>query len=712
MLNFLNTNLISQIQPFRGESRSEWLAYEPEYDQQYSVPSSTQPIPTPTQPINASQTPIPDPAHHHSDSLGRNSERSVHTNPRNRRQQSPKTTIPQTENPFEPTENPFEPLNLISDSETYETRLDDPDAVTEQQHDEIDPNSTPQQTHDPATETSSEDLLWPIALRKGKRSCTQHPIAKYVSYKKLSPHMKTFVVNVEKESIPRNFEEAISDPKWKQAIEEELRALHKNGTWKITDLPRGKSVVSSKWVFTVKYNPDGSVNKYKARLVARGFTQTYGIDYQETFAPVAKLNTIKVLLSLVANLEWPLHQMDVKNAFLNGDLEEEVYMEVPLGLRSSDNSSKVCKLYKSLYGLKQSPRAWFGRFTRAIKSWGYKQCQADDTLFIKDRDGRRTILIVYVDDIVLTGDDEEEITMLKKNLALEFEIKDLGSLRYFLGMEVARTQKGISVSQRKYTMDLLQETGMLGARPAHTPMELNQKLTIRPNATAVNQERYQKLVGKLIYLSHTRPDICFPVSVVSQFSSNPQKEHMTAVYRILRYLKKTPGLGLFFGKGDSRNIELFTDADWGGSKIDRRSTTGYCTYVWGNLVTWRSKKQPVVSRSSAESEYRALSLGVCEGMWVMRLLKEIKAEQEGPIKVWCDNMSTIRIANNPIHRDRMKHVEIDRHFIREKLEAKVMDLSYIPSEKQAADIMTKSLTQGKFEGLRSKLGMINIYSPA
>ena len=279
-------------------------------------------------------------------------------------------------------------------------------------------------------------------------------------------------------------------------------------------------------------------------------------------------------------------------------------------------------------------------------------------------------------------------------------------------MEVARSHKGITVCQRKYTLDLLKETGMLGARPANTPMELNQKLTIKPNGKEVNKERYQRLVGKLIYLSHTRPDISYPVSVVSQFSCSPQEEHMIAVYRILRYLKKTPGQGLFFAKNTSREVELFTDADWAGSKKDRRSTTGYCSYVWGNLVTWRSKKQPVVSRSSAESELRALALGICEGMWLKRLLAELQIKGCTPINVWCDNMSAIKMANNPVHHDRTKHVEIDRHFIKEKVDNSVIKLAYVPSRNQIADVMTKSLTQEKFESFKSKLGMVNIYSPA
>ena len=220
-----------------------------------------------------------------------------------------------------------------------------------------------------------------------------------------------------------------------------------------------------KWIFTIKYNADGSVNRYKARLVAKGFTQTYGTDYQETFAPIAKLNTIRFLLSLAANLDWPLHQLDVKNAFLNSDLEDEVYMEIPPGFETISDVNKVCKLQKSLYGLKQSPRAWFDRFTRAVKKHGYSQGQVDHTLFTKfSRNGKIAILIVYVDDIIVTRDYTKEMDCLKEVLAREFEIKDLGTLKYFLGMEIARSKKGIVVSQRKYILDLL--TGMLGCKPA------------------------------------------------------------------------------------------------------------------------------------------------------------------------------------------------------------------------------------------------------
>ena len=364
----------------------------------------------------------------------------------------------------------------------------------------------------------------------------------YISYAGLSPNFYAFVSKISSIQVPNTIQEALKVPEWKSAIWEEIQALEKNGTWELAELPRGKNPVGCKWIFTVKHKADGSVERFKARLVAKGFTQSYGIDYKETFAPVAKLNTIKVLLSLALNLDWPLHQLDVKNAFLNDDLEEGVYMEVPPGLETHMNSNKVCKLKKSLYGLKQSPRAWFERFTKAVKKCGFFQCQTDHTLFVKHSSGGRiTVLIVYVDDIILTGDDEKEMDGLKKFLAREFEIKDLGNLKYFLGMEVARSRKGISVSQRKYVLDLLKETGMMDCKPAETPMDSTCKLGTIKDSAPVDKGMYQRLVGKLIYLSHTRPDIGFSVSVVSQFMNNPTEEHLTAVFRILRYLKLNPG---------------------------------------------------------------------------------------------------------------------------------------------------------------------------
>ncbi|KAG8503428.1 hypothetical protein CXB51_001585 [Gossypium anomalum] len=520
---------------------------------------------------------------------------------------------------------------------------------------------------------------FPIAIRKGVRQCTKHPIEKFTGYNSLMPSFQVFTATLDKEQVPTSIAEALKDPKWRRAVEEEICALEKNPTWTITDLPQGKKAVGCKWIFVVKYNSNGSIQRYKARLVARGFTQTYGIDFTETFAPVAKLNTIRVLLSLAVNCDWKLHQLDVKNAFLNGKLEEEVYMQLPPGSKSIEGSNKSL---------------------------------ADHTLFIKvTSTNKKAILIVYVDDIILTGNDEEEISNLKKLLNREFETKDLGKLRYFLGMEGARSKEGLVINQRKYVFDLLKETGFLGYKPADTPMEANLRFN-KEDGSLVDREKFQRLVGKLIYLSLTRPDIAFPVNLISQHMTNPTEEHMAAANRILKYLKKTPGHGLMFKKTQDRTVKIFIDSSWAGDLTERRSTSGYCTFVWVNLTTWRSKKQSIVSRSSAEAEFRALALGICEGIWLLKLLKELGTNQEDHFEVLCDDQSAIQIAKNPVQHDRTKHVEIDRHFIADQVNKKTATLSYIPSEGQIADILTKALPKPVFNKFLFKLGLYNVYSPA
>ncbi|CAL8988819.1 unnamed protein product [Prunus brigantina] len=276
---------------------------------------------------------------------------------------------------------------------------------------------------------------------------------------RLSESRVHYVKQLANISVPNSVIEALEDPKWKEAMNEEMRALQKNVTWELVPLPHGKKTVGRRWIYTVKLKADGSVERYKARLVAKGYTHRYRIDYKETFAPVAKINTIRVLLSLTANLDWPLHQFDVKNAFLHGDLEEEVYMDLPPGCNSApDKKNKVCKLRKSLYGLKQSPRTWFGRFTKSMKNFGYTQSNSDHTLFLKRDEGKLTALIVYVDDIIVTRNNAEEQLKLQTYLSQQFEMKDLGDLKYFLRIEVARSKTGIFLSQRKYVMDLLTET--------------------------------------------------------------------------------------------------------------------------------------------------------------------------------------------------------------------------------------------------------------
>ncbi|RVW92416.1 Retrovirus-related Pol polyprotein from transposon RE1 [Vitis vinifera] len=421
-------------------------------------------------------------------------------------------------------------------------------------------------------------------------------------------------------AIPNSVQEALADPRWKAAMNEEMKSLQKNETWELVE----------------------------SRLVAKGYTQTYGIDYTETFAPVAKINTVRVLLSLVANLDWSLQQFDVKSVFLHGELSEEVYMDLPPGCMVPEKQcQKVCKLKKSLYGLNQSSRAWFERFTKSMRAFGYRQSNSDHTLFLKKQHGKITSLIVYVDDMVVTGNDPEERKALQNYLSREFEMKDLGPLKYFLGIEVSRSSEGIFLSKKKYALDLLQETGMSGCQPVNTPIEKGLKLCVEPNQVSTDKGRYQRLVGRLMYLAHTRPDLAYALSVVSQYMHNPREQHMNAVMRILRYLKNAPRKGILFAKN-----------------VDHQS---------GNLVTWKSKKQNVVARSSAEAEFRGMALGLCEALWLRLLLHDLGYLSRQPIRLFCDNKAACDIAHNPVQHDRIKHVEVDRFFIKEKLDDKIVN---------------------------------------
>ncbi|PRQ60568.1 putative RNA-directed DNA polymerase [Rosa chinensis] len=572
---------------------------------------------------------------------------------------------------------------------------------------------------EPNTETEPSHKL-PFRKNRGQpkaqyepdpKAKAKYPISNYMSSHRLSKSYASFVFHLSAIIIPNKVQDALADRKWTKAMEEEMEALQKSQTWELVPKPAGKRIVGCRWIYTLKYAADGTLDRYKARLVAKGYTQTYGIDYQETFAPVAKMNTVRVLLSLAANLDWPLKQFDVKNAFLHGDLKEEVYMDLPPGYSLPSQAGMVCKLKKSLYGLKQSPRAWFGRFSQSMKQFGYKQSNSDHTLFLKHRKDKLTALIIYVDDMIVTGNDPEEVKKLEAHLSSVFEMKDLGGLKYFLGIEVARSKEGISLSQRKYVVDLLIETGLLACQPADTPMEQNHKLAEYPDQVPTNKERYQRLVGKLIYLSHTRPDIAYAVSVVSQFMHAPSEDHMHAVHRILRYLKTNPGKGIMFSKNNHTDIAGYTDADWAGSITDRRSTSGYFTFVGGNLVTWRSKKQKVVARSSAEAEYRGMAHGVCEMLWLRHLMKDLGFKPKHAMNLYCDNKAAIDIAHNPVQHDRTKHVEVDRHFIKEKLESKTINMPHVCTEDQLADILTKAVSGKVFHSSLDKLGMRDIYSP-
>ncbi|RVX00850.1 Retrovirus-related Pol polyprotein from transposon RE1 [Vitis vinifera] len=389
-------------------------------------------------------------------------------------------------------------------------------------------------------------------------------------------------------------------------------------------------------------------------------------------------------------------------------------MDLPPGCMVSEKQcQKVYKLKKSLYGLKQFQRAWFGRFTKSKRAFGYRQSNSNHTLFLKKQHGKITTLIVYVDDMVVIGNDPEKRKTLQNYLSREFEMKDLGHLKYFLGIEVSRSSEGIFLSQRKYALDLLQETRMSGCQPVDTPIEEGLKLCVEPNQVSTDKGRYQRLVGRLMYLAHTRPDLAYALNVVSQYMHNPGEQHMNAIMRILRYLKNAPRKGILFIKNvDHQSIEVYTDSDWADAVDDRQSTSGYFTFVGGNLVTWKSKKQNVVTRSSTEAEFRGMTLGLCEALWLRLLLQDLGYLSRQPIRLFCDNKAACDISHNPIQHDRTKHVEVDRFFIKEKLDDKIVELPKIRSKDQLVDILTKVAVSSRvFSKFLDKLGMCDIYAP-
>ncbi|XP_020211586.1 uncharacterized protein LOC109796312 [Cajanus cajan] len=384
-------------------------------------------------------------------------------------------------------------------------------------------------------------------------------------------------------------------------------------------------------------------------------------------------------------------------------------MHLPPGLPST-KSGQVCRLNRSLYGLKQASRQWYARLSTFLLTHGYTHSFADHSLFLKFTDSTSTALLVYVDDIVLAGNNLIEIQRITTLLDQAFRIKDLGDLTYFLGLEVARNNTGIHLSQRKYTLDILSHTGMLACCPSSTPMDYKTGLSADTGTPLTDPSSYRRLIGRLIYLTNTRHDIAHAVHHLSQFVSQPTSSHQQAVFRILRYLKQAPGQGIFLAADSSLQLKAFSDSDWAGCIDTRRSVTGFSVYIGHSLISWRSKKQPTVSRSSSEAEYRALASTACEIQWLTYLLEDFRISFTRPALLYCDNQSALQIASNQVFHERTKHIEIDCHLFREKVTNGLLKLLPVSSSSQLADIYTKALSLSHFKELCSKLGMSNIYS--
>ncbi|BBH09514.1 hypothetical protein Prudu_022027 [Prunus dulcis] len=530
----------------------------------------------------------------------------------------------------------------------------------------------------PSQESSSPFMpppMHPMQTRSKSGIVKPKPFEEYQCY-------LTTIPSLHDAAEPATYKAASQSSVWIQAMREEIEALHTQGTWDLVSMPVDKNIVGSRWVYRVKKNSDGSVARHKARLVAQGFSQAPGLDFSETFSPVVRHTTVRLVLSIAAMNRWSLRQLDVKNAFLHGDLEEEVFMRQPQGFEDSKYPTHVCRLRKSLYGLKQAPRAWNAKFTGHLPAIGFTVSHSDPSLFVKHVGSDSVILLLYVDDIILTGSKDSLVQEVIDELSAVFEMKDMGRLTYFLGLQISYHDNGdIFVCQTKYARDLLAKAGMDTCRSCTTPCKPHCQLLASEGDSLSDPTIYRSIVGALQYLTFTRPDLCYAVNTVCQYMTQPSDLHFQLVKRILRYIHGTLDHGLNFTSG-SWDLHAYSDADWASDVNTRRSTTGFVVYLGNNPVSWQSKKQNSVSRSSTEAEYRALANTAADLAWVRQVLLDLKIFLPQPPTIHCDNLSALALSSNPVYHSRIKHLDIDFHFVRERVQKKDLFVQYIPTEEQ------------------------------
>ena len=563
-------------------------------------------------------------------------------------------------------------------------------------------SSSSEEENSPNNNTKSHEEVQQPQFRRSQRENRGVPPDRYVA--KLA----------KEESEPRSAKEALlseNKEEWKKSMDDEIESLKKNNTWDVVPKPPDANIVSCKWVFKTKRNAEGNVERHKARLVARGFSQKYGTDYDEVFAPVVRQTTFRTLLTVASYKNMTIKHFDAKTAFLNGLLKEKIFMQQPEGYIISGKEDYVCRLNKGIYGLKQAAKIWNDQLDNLLKTYGFTQSKTDSCLYTKLTEDEIIYLIIYVDDILIAAKSEEKINEVANFLMEQFNLVDLGNLKHYLGIEVSRNKDGFyCIKQNNYIDKIINRFGLQDAKISKIPLDPGY-LKIKNNHTEImrENEKYQQLIGALLYLAvNTRPDIAASITILSQKNKEPTEMDWTEAKRVVRYLKGTKDYTLQLGQRHGhKGLVGYADADWAEDTSDRKSNSGYVFQLHGSTISWGCRKQTCVSLSSTEAEYIALAEATQEGIWLRRLIEDFNGKKmEEKIVIYEDNQSCIKLIDNKKFSNRTKHIDTKFHFIRDLKEKGIIGYEYCPTNEMTADMLTKPLKNIKLKHMSEKCGLI------
>ena len=518
---------------------------------------------------------------------------------------------------------------------------------------------------------------------------------------------------------PVSFKEAVesnNSEKWYNAMKEELKSMTDNNVWEMTELPKGSKRVGCKWVFKTKRDSMGNVERYKARLVAKGYTQKDGVDYKETFSPVSKKDSLRIIMALVAHYDLELHQMDVKTAFLNGDLEEEVYMDQPQGFETTGKESLVCKLKKSIYGLKQASRQWYLKFNNTILSYGFVENTVDTCIYMKVSGSRFIILVLYVDDILLAANDKGMLRDVKEFLSKNFEMKDMGEASYVIGIEIFRDRSHgvLGLSQKAYINKVLERYRMDKSTASPVPIQRGDSFSQSqcPQNDLEHKEMenipYASVVGSLMYAQTcTRPDISFAVGMLGRYQSNPGVHHWKAAKKVLRYLQGTKEHMLTYKRSNNLEVIGYSDSDYAGCVDTRKSTFGYLFLLANGAISWKSAKQSVIATSTMEAEFVACFEATIQSLWLQNFISGLGIVDSiaKPLRIYCDNTAAVFFSKNDRYTKGAKHMDLKYLSVKEEVQNQRVSIVHIGTDHMIADPLTKGLLPKIFIGHVERMGI-------